>query len=614
MLKCHRYFGPFVFLCILLGAVSCQSKYGDVRDNFLEQVKGSHDPLKYKVALYLAKNMNDEYSLQGASLDLYCSQLDSFYQRKDANVFTLREYNDSLFSSGDYFGDLHRIDDVAEISSEYLMGHLNRSMELWRTSKWAKDLSFKEFCEFILPYRVSNEKIEDWHSDYRNEFGLYLDSLSKDEHTSLEQFCSAVNSILHKPHSYNGYPVGKPSLPPSILKKIKAGSCDDYVSLFIHIARAYGVPVAEDYTPQWGNHSQGHSWVAVMDGKETRHYAVGEPLFHEKEKPFTWRLVKAYRKHGGEDVTDKYTETVDVQVKVESSLRERMAALSVFNDKDWKPICYARIRNRKAVFHKLGFPAVFLPSIAENGVVSKPAGYPILVDSTGHSHILKPDRNHLVSVRLKRKFLETHVWRWVDSLKDGRFELSVKHDFIDSFCISMPDSIGFNYQDIHLNGQGVRCRYARYVPPENTSGNIAEIEFYDQNDLPIKGRIIGNYISGDSSHSMHKAFDGDPLTFSRCKPYQISPWLGVDFGREVSVSRISFLPRSDDNFIREGDEYELCYWDGRWIPLGRKVGSRQTQELLYDNVPDNALLLLHNYTRGKEERIFTYEKGRQVWW
>lgn len=48
--------------------------------------------------------------------------------------------------------------------------------------------------------------------------------------------------------------------------------------------------------------------------------------------------------------------------------------------------------------------------------------------------------------------------------------------------------------------------------------------------------------------------------------------------------------------------------------LGRQVGSRQLQYLEYDNVPDNALLLLRNLTKGKEERIFTCEDGKQVWW
>ena len=91
--------------------------------------------------------------------------------------------------------------------------------------------------------------------------------------------------------------------------------------------------------------------------------------------------------------------------------------------------------------------------------------------------------------------------------------------------------------------------------------------------------------------------------------------MGLDLGRSVELSALCYLPRTDDNFIREGEEYELCYWDGDgWASLGRQTGRRATQELVYDNVPGNVLLLLHNHTKGKEERIFTYENGKQVWW
>lgn len=33
-----------------------------------------------------------------------------------------------------------------------------------------------------------------------------------------------------------------------------------------------------------------------------------------------------------------------------------------------------------------------------------------------------------------------------------------------------------------------------------------------------------------------------------------------------------------------------------------------------DSCPSNALFRLRNLTRGKEERIFTYDNGEQVWW
>ena len=612
-----RYkFSEIALICFfVITIVGCRPHYGDVRDDFLTVVKQTGDTQKYRAALYLARSMENAYSLQGKSLDLYCRQLDSFYLRKDANVFTLREFNDSLFKTSAYFADLARVYDKDVISLEYLVNHLNLSIELWHSSKWAKNLSFKDFCSYLLPYRVADELIEDWHTEYRRKYDSYLDSLSRDENTTLEQFYSVVNDIICEPHSYSSYPSGKPALPPSILLKIKAGSCDDYVSLFTHIARTYGIPVAEDYTPQWGNHSQGHTWVAIIDGEETRHYAVGEPLFHEREKPFTWKLVKAYRKQNGNDVTDKYVKTIDFSIKTISPARGDAVALAVFNNKDWIPICYTKRHGNMATFRKVGYPSVFLPMFMRNGVITEPAGLPILIDSTGLAHELIPNTDSLVSVVLKRKYLETHIWRWVDSLKNGHFELSNQPTFDYKIDIYIPDSIGFNYQQLYVDSRvGDKYRYFRYIPQKYTSGNISEIELYDSAGKQLLGSVIGNYISSDSSHSMDKAFDGNPLTFARCKPYQEEAWLGLDIGKGAEISKICFLPRSDDNFIREGEEYELYYWNGRWLSLGKQMGSRITQELIYNNVPYNALLLLHNHSKGKEERIFTYANGNQIWW
>ena len=63
-----------------------------------------------------------------------------------------------------------------------------------------------------------------------------------------------------------------------------------------------------------------------------------------------------------------------------------------------------------------------------------------------------------------------------------------------------------------------------------------------------------------------------------------------------------------------GELYELfCCRDGEFVSLGQRIGDR-THELRYEEVPGNALLLLKNHSKGKDERIFTYEDGRQVWW
>lgn len=86
------------------------------------------------------------------------------------------------------------------------------------------------------------------------------------------------------------------------------------------------------------------------------------------------------------------------------------------------------------------------------------------------------------------------------------------------------------------------------------------------------------------------------------------------FDTPQTLGSVMFLPRNDDNFIQAGELYELfCCRDGEFVSLGQRIGDR-THELRYEEVPGNALLLLKNHSKGKDERIFTYEDGRQVWW
>ena len=69
----------------------------------------------------------------------------------------------------------------------------------------------------------------------------------------------------------------------------------------------------------------------------------------------------------------------------------------------------------------------------------------------------------------------------------------------------------------------------------------------------------------------------------------------------------------DSNCVRKGDLYELRYWKEGWQSLGLQT-AESDNSLRYDSVPRNALLWLHNHSGGVEERIFTYENGKQVWW
>ena len=641
---------PPLIITLLLLAVSC-TRYpsavertlrfaGENRvelERVMERYRESGEEEKYRAACFLIGNMGGHGSKDGPALRKYYRELSAFYDRPDVDVRSLYAFEDSLFKTLD-FSNLDMYYDARNISASYLEKRIEDAFSV-RGSKWAEGLSFGEFCEYVLPYRVGDELLEDWTDDYRSTFGPALDSLAADGFSTLEDFCIAVNGLFPQPHrSYTGYPAGKPSPAPSSLKRIAGGTCEDYLGLFTYLGRSYGVPVATDYTPQWANHSKNHSWCGVIRGDSTYHYTVGGWLSPVKERKFTYKLSKVYRRMSSiqpeslaarlrlselppalrspriKDVSAEYMPVTAVSISgLFRAGRSKHVFLCCFDDKDWVAVSGEKRRGSDVTVPDMGYPAVYLPAYYAEGALV-PAQYPVLVDSSAMQHVLRPDTDSLRTVRLKRKFMELRARQFADMMKGGRFELADNASFKNAKTIELPDSIGYNFQTLEVGGG--RYRYVRYVPKPGTTGDISEIEVYgsDEPYSKLEGKTIGNYRCADTQHPMSNATDCDALTYATCMKTQTDAWTGVDLGKPVAIDKVCFLPRSDDNFIRGGEEYELCYWDGRWVSLGRQTGDRWSQELIFENVPDNALLLLHDLTRGKEERIFTYEGGRQIWW
>ena len=111
---------------------------------------------------------------------------------------------------------------------------------------------------------------------------------------------------------------------------------------------------------------------------------------------------------------------------------------------------------------------------------------------------------------------------------------------------------------------------------------------------------------------MTKVYEGSKQTYFAAQDADTS-WAGLQLAIPVRVSRICYIPRNDDNFVKPGDLYELLVWDrGQWYTMGRQVPD--TYGLDYEGVPAGHLYWLRDLTEGVEERIFTYEQGKQVWW
>jgi hypothetical protein len=215
---------------------------------------------------------------------------------------------------------------------------------------------------------------------------------------------------------------------------------------------------------------------------------------------------------------------------------------------------------------------------------------------------------------LSRKYQNSLVEGHCKEMVGGRFQASDNRDFtnaVDLFVIQdKPES---SYQIVNVQTEKP-YKYFRYLAPTESIGTISELEVYEEG---TGNKLLGEIIGTEQDLidiSNEKAFDGDPLTSFRKYGELDEVWVGLKFDSPKKIEKIVYLPGNDDNCIRDGELYELFYWNNKWVSLDKQLGSSETYKLKYENVPTNTLYLLRNLTKGKEERVFTYEKGKQVWW
>jgi hypothetical protein len=646
-----------ILLVFVVGMFACKNKSdleraleeaGNNRPE-LEKVLQHYrnDSLKLRATVFLIENMPGHYSYADtAYMNSYYAAIDSvalLYKNKEENR------NDSLFlQTVNRFSNLNPdlVDDIHIIDAGYLIEHIDRAFYLWQEGEWAQQLSFDEFCEYLLPYKIcETQSLDNW-MEYMSVYGDTA-ALNRFRYCQLYKnaaymACRKMNGSLRDSvkmrlihESANYIPVRKISA----LLKITSGECEDYNLMAVALMRAHGIPVIMDFTPQWPFRNLGHSWLILTEtsGKRVIFEGIGlDPASpHKEDHPTAKVFRKTYARNKEietlhryetfvpttfntpfiQDVTEEYQATVDIEIPVEDSRKHRYAYLSVFDNASWTPVHWGKLKNKKFRFEKMGKRAVYLPVFYEKFGI-KAFADPVCVLSSGKIHALKADtavKQHLTLLRKYPPF--EPIFNIGHRIIGGKIQTASDSLFTDSLTLHTIREFGILAREIDLSSNTDSARYWRYYPPDGAHCNIAELFFYEKDSIaPIMGKIIGTPGSfrNDGNHAKEAAFDRNALTFFDA-PQNNGCWVGLDFGRPVHIEKIIYLPRNDGNCIEIGDEYELFYWgDHQWQSLGRKKSDHI--RLDYDNCPANALFLLHNHTKGKEERIFTYENGEQVWW
>lgn len=596
-----------------------------------------NDERKYRSARFLIENMGSRHSVTGKGVDEFHAFIDSVYQihRQEYDIPAIyEEYRRTARHQG--IG-LHREWDLKYLTAEHLIRIIDGAFEVWG-KPWNRHLTLEEFCEWILPYRLHNELLEDWRPLYRKAF----EDVLTDSIRTAREACEAVNNrLINLPIHIALSSVRPSAIRPSSLIHVKFGLCEDYADLAVYAMRALGIPVGIEVVPHWGSANNNHTFNVVYDN-DGRYYdfSGGENNPGEHLHRFTKDIPKVYRQRYGanpeslamikgdeevppffrnpfmEDVTANYDfiGAREVTIPREEDMKNRFAYLCVFDPNGWTPVAWGYVDRDSVRFCDVGPNIVYHAAYYEDEKL-RLSGFPFYLDTSG---VIKPfvPSVTLKDMKLERKNPESPNLSAIPGLVvGGRFQGADNPQFRnaeDLYVIEKEPP--FKYVSVPLSPSRP-YQYLRFLTADECNGHMAEIEFYKEgSDEPLEGKVIGEYEPSIyyPSNVAEMMFDGDALTFFHTGNMPV--WGGLQLEQAEKVDSLRFIIRNDDNGIRRDNLYELFYMkDGHWISLGRKTAERD-DELVYEQVPSGALYWLRNLTHGKEERIFGYEDGRQVWY
>lgn len=319
--------------------------------------------------------------------------------------------------------------DIENIKSEFLIENLENAFKAWRSSA-VKTTSFEDFCEYILPYRVSVEPVQDWRSTYAGKFKWINEQITvKGLQAALpyvkdDQDGWFVNNWKEK----RSEPL--PRLGSLQLLFRKQGPCSDIASMNVFTMRSQGIAASVNIIPFWATATEGHYTNTFFDEnrqmlncdygtKDFRQNLAREPakvirLTYSKN-PETLasfedisNIPKGFlQQQNYIDVTHDFWETTTVKCPLyEKENQPKIVYATTFNGLAWRPFWWGKTDKNETVFTKLCKQTVIIPQYYNQGKLT-PAGAPVVVGNTT-TKVLQPDLSQTSEVVIaeKEKYLK----------------------------------------------------------------------------------------------------------------------------------------------------------------------------------------------------------------
>lgn len=563
--------------------------------------------------------------------------------------------------NGDKFFKLMKTEyDYKVLTSSELIRHIDHVFNLRDKQASVKNLSFDDFCEYILPYRsIPDYPLMNMPETYLDFLGKYFTAIPRD---SIIDQVERYNSVLFRLKTFfPKYPYSG-----SIgYQELFFNGFHDCIPIALYGAstfRMLGIPAVVEYNVAYKQFSGTHYMCSILidDGKwmnfspessipserqNKRYDEDGAMNVYrltfgvQKDTPFFLRADNEFVPEELDspfmkDVSSRLLSTVSLRLPFKEQCNNKLAYLATFSS-EWDdglvPVTWAQIdkKRREAVFEhvvtgRIYFPIYYTPNGESVGFAE-----PFYINLSGEKVSLPDTKNQCPELcNVTRKFPWKPKMRQYSQALIGTVVLASNKSSMNP-C----DTLAFiseplqpYFQDIVLDTcKGPYTYYRIKTPQKFPHAYIAEIQFltdksflYDNVcEFSSQAILQPDDLSRTSSNEIRlldaplekikwKAeYDGNPQTAPSAYPT-----INFNLNQPQYVTKIRLMPIHADNGVCSGDVYQLLHWTGgKWEKLEEQIA--QYNYLSYQMVKGD-LYWLRNLSKGKEELPFFIDKnGKQ---
>lgn len=122
-------------------------------EKVLEYYSAPKDSLKLEAARFLIENMPQHGYSWSEGMEMYRKKIAA------SNEWLGRGKLNEYWKEAKDYGKQERVLDLHTLTADFLITDIESAFRVWEDAPWHNEVDFDTFCNYILPYRLSDEPL-----------------------------------------------------------------------------------------------------------------------------------------------------------------------------------------------------------------------------------------------------------------------------------------------------------------------------------------------------------------------------------------------------------------------------------------------------------------------